>query len=241
MSVIYLVRHGQASFGALNYDKLSEMGERQMRLLGEYWLKFGIKIDAAYSGTLSRQERSAECVAEVFKAAGKNFPETRTLAQFNEYETRHILTASLPDVLRQNPEIEKLVKEFAPGGPLDLVNNKKAFQKIFSRVMDMWVDNRISLPDMETWKDFTGRVNQGISRVIEDQGAGKTIAVFTSGGPVSAAMQRALNASDKTALELGWVIANGSVSEFRYSGEKFSLAIFNATGHLPEPGLITYR
>lgn len=241
MSVLYLVRHGQASFGAENYDQLSKLGERQMSLLGQYWLKFGILPDAVYSGSLSRQQRSAECVAEAFRSAGRKFPEIKIIEQFNEYETRHILTASLSEVLTRNPEIARLARELAPNGAVDFVNDKKAFQKLFSAVMDMWVDDRIQVEGMESWKQFTSRVNQGLERVMEEQGAGKTVAVFTSGGPVSAVMQRALKTADKTALELGWVIANGSVSEFRYSGEKFSLAVFNATNHLTEPELITYR
>jgi len=241
MSVLYLVRHGQASFGAENYDQLSEMGERQMAMLGKYWLKFGVRLDAVYSGSLARQKRSAECVAEVSRSAGQKFPDTKIIEQFNEYETRHILTASLSEVLARNPEIARLAQELAPNGAVDFINDKKAFQKLFSTVMDMWVDDRIHVEGMETWKEFTSRVNAGVDRVMQEQGAGKTIAVFTSGGPVSAVMQRALHTADTTALELGWVIANGSLSEFRYSGEKFSLAVFNATNHLTEPELITYR
>ena len=35
MSAIHLVRHGQASFGADDYDLLSALGERQSRVLGQ--------------------------------------------------------------------------------------------------------------------------------------------------------------------------------------------------------------
>lgn len=159
MSVLYLVRHGQASFGAADYDKLSEMGEKQCAMLGHYWIKFNVKLNAVYCGTLSRQKRSAECVSEVFKKAGRPFPEPKIIDQFNEYETRHILTASLSSVLAQNPEIMKLAKEIAPNGMVDFVNDKKAFQKLFSRVMDMWVDDKIHVDGMESWKQFTARVN----------------------------------------------------------------------------------
>ena len=163
------------------------------------------------------------------------------MPEFNEYETRHILTGSLSTVLTQNPEIARLAKELAPDGLPNLVKDKKAFQRIFSRVMDMWVDEKLNLPGMETWKGFTCRVLAGLSRMMTDQGAGKNVAVFTSGGPISAAMQKALGTSDKTALELGWVIANGSVSEFRWSGDKFSLVTFNTTPHLAEQSLVSYR
>jgi broad specificity phosphatase PhoE len=36
MGTLYLVRHGQASFGADDYDQLSALGRRQSVRLGEY-------------------------------------------------------------------------------------------------------------------------------------------------------------------------------------------------------------
>jgi len=241
MSILYLVRHGQASFGQANYDRLSELGERQSRLLGEFWLKWNVTLEAVYTGTLMRQRRSAEAVAGVYRAAGRPFPELVTVPGFNEYDSSAILTGSVPQVLAQHPEIAALMKEISPTGQPDLVGNKKTFQRVFSRVMDLWVEGKIKVAGMESWQDFTGRVNRGLDQLMAEQGAGKTVAVFTSGGPISAAMQRALGASDQVALELGWVIANGSISEFRWSGEKFSLVSFNVTPHLERLELISFR
>ena len=45
-----MVRHGQASFGQENYDRLSDKGILQMRALGEYWAGIHLGIDA-YIGT----------------------------------------------------------------------------------------------------------------------------------------------------------------------------------------------
>ena len=241
MSVLYLVRHGQASFGQANYDRLSPLGERQARRLGEYWLKWQVGPDAVYIGSLERQRRSAETVAEVYRAAGRSFPDSLVLPEFNEYDSSAILTGSVPQLLAKHPAVAGLLQELAADGKPDLVANKKNFQRVFSRVMGLWVEGKIHVKGMESWQDFTGRVNRGLDRVMAEQGPGKTVAVFTSGGPVSAAMQRALGSSDQVALELGWVVANGSISEFRYSGGKFALAGFNGTPHLMEPELITYR
>jgi broad specificity phosphatase PhoE len=241
MSTLYLVRHGQASFGQTNYDRLSELGERQSRLLGEHWLKWNVSLDAVYVGTLVRQRRSAEAVAEAYRADGRQFPELATLSGFNEYDSSAILTGSVPQVLAQHPEIAALIKEISPAGKPDLVGSKKNFQRVFSRVMNLWVEGKIKVAGMESWQDFTGRVNRGLDQVMAEQGASKTVAVFTSGGPISAAVQRALGSSDQVALELGWVIANSSISEFRWSGDKFSLVSFNVTPHLERLELISYR
>lgn len=241
MSTLYLVRHGQASFGQANYDKLSELGERQSRALGEYWVKWGVKLDAAYSGTLERQKDSGALAREAYQAAGLPFPEMTAMPEWNEYDTAAILTGSIPDVIARHPDILELARKLSPDGQPDLKGNKKDFQRMFARVMDLWVRGELSVKGLESWKDFTDRVNRGISAVTAAHDSGATVAVFTSGGPISAAVQRALLTPDKIALDLGWSISNSSITEFRYSGEKFSLASFNVTPHINEPSLISYR
>lgn len=241
MSILYLVRHGQASFGQSDYDRLSPLGERQMRLLGEYWWRWEVRLDAVYTGTLFRQRRSAECAAEGY-GAERPLPAPVPLAGFNEYDSQSILTGTIPAALSRHPEIAALVRELGgESGRADLVRNKKAFQRLFSRVMELWVEGRLGISGMESWPEFTARVGAALDRMLQEQGSGKTGAVFTSGGPISVVMQRALGTRDPVTLELGWVIANASITEFRYSGNKFSLTAFNATPHLPEPSLITYR
>ena len=44
MQKITFVRHGQASYGSDNYDKLSELGHKQTRLLGEYFKKINYQF-----------------------------------------------------------------------------------------------------------------------------------------------------------------------------------------------------
>ena len=121
------------------------------------------------------------------------------------------------------------------------MNNKKTFQRILAAVMEMWVDGKFDGTSMESWKDFTARVNAGIDRIIEDNTSGKTVGLFTSGGVISSVMQRAVKSPDMTAMELGWLIINTSYTEFRYSKDKFSLATFNETPHIPDKSLITMR
>lgn len=59
MALVYLVRHGQASFGGEDYDRLSELGARQSRLLGDTLRARGLGVDVAVSGTLARQRDTA--------------------------------------------------------------------------------------------------------------------------------------------------------------------------------------
>ncbi len=241
MSTLYLVRHGQASFGQANYDRLSELGLRQSRALGEYWAARRVIIDAAVAGTLERQKASAEGVRAAYLDAGLTFPELTEMAEWNEYDTAAILTGSVPDLIAKHPDILELAKKLAPDGKPDLRGNKQDFQRMFARIMDLWVTGELKVDGLESWRDFAARVNRGISAVTAAHDSGKTVAVFTSGGPISAAVQRALQTPDKIALDLGWSISNTSISEFRYRGDRFSLASFNTTPHLNDPGLISYR
>ena len=64
MGTLYLVRHGQASFGAEDYDNLSELGVKQSVRLGEYWRGKGLKFDAALVGTLKRHAQTYAGICE---------------------------------------------------------------------------------------------------------------------------------------------------------------------------------
>ena len=68
MAQFHLIRHGQASFGAANYDKLSQLGHQQARWLGEYYRARGETFDALVTGDLVRHATFGdgvvtECVA----------------------------------------------------------------------------------------------------------------------------------------------------------------------------------
>ena len=50
MGNLYLIRHGQASFGADDYDVLSTVGERQSVALGEHLARLGLRLDRCVAG-----------------------------------------------------------------------------------------------------------------------------------------------------------------------------------------------
>jgi broad specificity phosphatase PhoE len=95
--------------------------------------------------------------------------------------------------------------------------------------------------DMESWQAFRGRVQRAIRRLQENGGNGRRVVFFTSGGFIGSAVQIALAAPDRAALELHWRLRNGSLTEFAYTRERFSLDTFNAVPHLDDPALWSYR
>jgi broad specificity phosphatase PhoE len=74
MSTLYLIRHGQASFRVADDDDLSAAGRQLARLLGDFFVRFGIRFDAVSSGTLRRQRQTAGEVHAHYWDTGHGMP-----------------------------------------------------------------------------------------------------------------------------------------------------------------------
>ncbi|MFZ0878241.1 MAG: histidine phosphatase family protein, partial [Candidatus Acidiferrales bacterium] len=96
-------------------------------------------------------------------------------------------------------------------------------------------------PGVESWAEFSARVNRGISQFISRCGHGVNAAIFCSGGPIAVAVERALHLSPPDTLQIMWMSRNASYTEFLFSGDRFTLSAFNAFPHLDDPALLTYR
>ena len=239
MSQIVLVRHGQASFLERDYDKLCANGEAQSRLLGEYWSRRCVVFDGVYSGPRVRQLATARIVAEAFRSAGLSFPEVVAMSEFDEYQAEAVLRECLPQLLRVNAEIKDLRRAYEESS--EFGSRRKTFQKLFEAVISKWVAGEITASGIESWQDFCLRVEQGLAQVARDTPPSAKAVVFTSAGPIAAAMHRALHLSAEDTLQLTWMSRNASFSEFLASGERFTLSAFNAHPHLDGDGLLTYR
>jgi broad specificity phosphatase PhoE len=239
MSTLLLVRHGQASFMSSDYDRLSPMGEEQARLLGHFWAGRGLKIDAVFTGPRERQVRTAALAREACAAAGLHWPEAAQLDELDEMQTDALLQKALPSVSSRDPEVQALLKTFETAQ--DRPQAAKSFQRLYERLVRAWVAGELDADGVEPWAGFCARVRRGIAKLTQGEGGGRTVLAFTSGGPVGAAMQMALDTSHETTVELCWMVRNASITEFLFSGERFTLSSFNAVPHLPEPALWTYR
>ncbi len=233
MSTLYLIRHGQASFGAADYDVLSELGIEQGRQLGLYWARRGPALDACYVGPRRRHVGTAESFARGVREAGKDYPEPHGLEGLDEYPAIELLKRWLPQLRAEDPEIDAA---FQPG------SDRRKFEQAFQGIVDKWSRGELDTGDLESYEAFRDRVSAALDDIMTREGRKKNIAVFTSGGPVSMALQRALGLSSHVALRASWVIANGSFSEFRYrSRDELTLVRFNSIPHFQDDSLITYR
>jgi broad specificity phosphatase PhoE len=233
MGTLYLVRHGQASAFDDNYDRLSTLGEQQARLLGEEWRRRRIDLHRVFSGPRVRQQRTAEIAAE---AGG--LPAPVLVPELDEMGVEPLFREHLPDLFGRHPHLSAL------GDALLAADGDEArargFARLFEAVLQLWVRGEVNARGVESWLEFRARVRKALS-MVRAEGRGRRIAVFTSAGPVAAAVQLALGADDDTALSMAFRVRNSSFSQFLFSGNRFSLASFNETPHLPDAALITVR
>src|SRR5437660_12130687 len=239
MSTLFVIRHGQASFLEQNYDKLSALGETQARLLGEYWAKRRVIFDRVLSGPRTRQRETARITGEAYKASGIPWPAVEMAPEFDEYHGDTVLDAALPGLVERDPQVRDLQDVFLKSSTP--AEKHRAFQRLFEFVIGRWVAGAIQAEYVESWADFSARVNRGLWQIAANGGQGQQVAVFTSGEPIGVTMQRALHLSPEDTLRVAWMVRNGACSEFLFSGERFTLSSFNAFPHLDGASLLTYR
>lgn len=231
MSTLHLVRHGQASFGSADYDRLSDLGELQVRHLSRHLQQSGQTVDAIYSGTLRRQRSTAEILAAGASGAGG----VRCTAAFDEYDAHTLLRMHAE---LTGASLASLQGGLAPPDP-------RAFQRRLEEAGSAWVAGSLDGPGVEPWQDFRRRVAAGLEDVMRSEGRSRQVLICTSAGAIGAAVGHVLGLDDPGALRLSWSVLNASVTRIRYDGRRCSLESFNAVPHLetqPEPRrLLTFR
>lgn len=236
MSMIYLIRHGQASFGHDNYDRLSALGIRQARILAGHLYDAGFRPDAVYSGTMKRQTATAQEVLAFFRDSNRPLPALVQAEGFNEYDTTSIVTAMFPAMAQEDPSLHDELSR--------MYSSKKSFKRVFETAMLRWVTGRYDTDGIETWEGLKARVARDMNAVMERHGSGRTVAIFTSGGAIAASLSHVLGLPGEKAMRLNWQIVNTSMTRYMYNEERITLAGFNSIAHLElagDPSLITYR
>ena len=222
MGTLYLVRHGQASFGADNYDQLSPLGAQQAERLGQYWKERGLRFDTVLTGTLVRHRQTLESIA----AGLGGTPPAQALPGLNEYDSAALIAAIAPE-------------------PLPRPDTPELFRQHFRLLCDalaQWMAGTISPAGMPSWNDFSGGVRQALELVRREH-AGANVLLVSSGGPISAAIGEVLATPPEVTIALNMRIRNSAVSEFSVSPKRLMLQTFNSLAHLDAPahaGWITY-
>jgi broad specificity phosphatase PhoE len=234
MSLIYIIRHGQASFGKENYDCLSDIGVRQSELLGDYFKSTGVTFDTIYSGSLERQIATFRAVTA--RMPSNQLPDKPIILQeFNEVDSFSDLMKMVATLAAEDPEVSMAVES--------MNTDPHALKNIYGKVVQRWGATKSLNDFIISWKDVGTRVQAGLDQIRAENGSNKRVAVFTSGGPIAATLQIALDLDDTYAFNLPRHIRNTAVSTFLYDDKRLSLYTYNSIAHLEihnNPALITF-
>ena len=222
MAQLYLIRHGQASFGAADYDKLSDIGHKQSLLLGEYFAQRDITFDSVVTGDMRRHRETAAGIQQGLNTA---LP-VITDAGWNEFD----FTAVVGAYLTLNPSHRP--SDNAP---------RSEFYRLLKNAMFAWSKQEIGDGLPETWAEFSGRVADSVARICASKS--KNVLVASSGGAIAITMMNMLDLSVEKAVNFNLQIKNTSINHFFFNRDGIQLSSFNNVGHLDVPehkSLITY-
>jgi broad specificity phosphatase PhoE len=213
MGHLYLVRHGQASLGAADYDQLSPLGAQQSQRLGEHWRAQGVTFDAVITGTMKRHAQTLAGIQQ-----GMSAQQTALMwPGLNEYDAEAVIRAIQPG---------ELLKPTTPEG-------YKHYFRLLRDGLTQWMAGVVSPYGMPTYTEFAHGVTSALDH-IRQQHDGHVLLV-SSGGPIATAVAHVLRTSPETSIELNMRLRNSAVTEFNFNPKRHSLVSFNNVPHLETP------
>jgi len=229
MGQLILVRHGQASFGAEDYDQLSDLGKRQGYRLGEYWreasqtaaLAKELQFDAVLIGSLKRHRQTWEAIAE-----GANLQMTPEIwPGLNEYDSHALIETVHPEPLAK-PDTPEMYKHHF---------------RLLRTALQKWMAGETQPKGMPSFAEFSGGI-QAVLKYVRETHLGRVL-IVSSGGPIATAVSHVLSAPSETAIELNLRIRNTAVTEFAFTPKRHMLLSYNNLPHLdkaPHQDWVTY-
>jgi broad specificity phosphatase PhoE len=238
MAAIYLIRHGQASFGKADYDQLSNKGTEQSELLGKYWQSLPTP-EKIYSGDLLRHGQTLEHFLLGYESKE---PSVTIHSGFNEFNHVDLLAC-------YDPRWNSFADMASTVGKQPGAN--KIFQKEFAKALERWTCGKNDSDYKESWPQFQHRCISSLKDVIHQELSAKRlqnkrtqdICIFTSGGVISVIIQHILGLSDEKALVVNQQLRNTSVTKLLCSGDNLNIDYLNNYGHLTLAGAdwVTFR
>lgn len=216
MTELFLVRHGQASFGAQNYDELSPLGFQQSRWLGAYFKERQYHFSKVWSGSLIRHQETAQGIL-----TGLEQTVTPCINDiFNEFDFQSVGKAYL---------------KLFPQETLSSGATPTAFYRLLKKAMLLWSQNKLDPAEIkESWSAFQARVALAIDLIKDSEGHGPVL-VVSSGGAIAMFLSLVLGLSATQVVELNMQIRNTSFSHFYFNQDNIRLSSFNNVPHMDIP------
>jgi len=217
VSVLYLVRHGQASFGTEDYDRLSPRGREQSQALGSALMQAGASPVRIVTGAMLRQRQTAQGLVE---AAGWTTP-AGIDPRWDEFNATELIGACPAD----DPQAR---------------TDSRAFQRLLEKASTRWASGEHDGDYRETYSAFTSRVDAALTSALDGLASGQSALVVSSSGAIAWAAARLLDGGFPQWLALNRVTVNSGVTKIVSGSSGQTMVTFNDHAHLPH-SWITYR
>jgi broad specificity phosphatase PhoE len=211
MGRVHLVRHGQASLGSEDYDRLSERGAQQCRALGEFWHARSHRFGAVMRGSLKRHRQSLEAVS----SALPNLPEATVWPTLDEYDSEALIAS---------------VTTASAVGVHDEESVRRHFRWLREALV-AWIAGRTNPEGMPSFAEFSAGVSEAL-RHAHTVARDADVLVISSGGPISTALMQVLGAPPERLIALNMRMRNSAISTLVSTASGFELEGYNALPHL---------
>ena len=234
MRLIYLVRHGQASFGKRDYDALSDLGHEQSRLLGRALAVREIVPDVVIRGELRRHRETADGIVAGLSDVGvSRVVPIEVDAGWDEFDFQHVVEVHKPRYRSRTVMIADLARSGAP---------RQKFQEVFEQATDRWTGGESDDDYHESFPAFSGRVAAALHAAAAHVPEKGTAVVVTSGGPIGLVVSQLLAGDASLWHQLNKVAANTAMTKVIQGRSGLTLSSYNEHSHVEhDRSLITYR
>ncbi|XQW84970.1 histidine phosphatase family protein [Thalassotalea piscium] len=235
MTIIYLVRHGQASFSSENYDQLSDKGILQASLVGQYLQKKIARPSAVITGDMNRHKQTAQHSIKAFNLNSDDNDIVIEDARWNEYDHQNILGMYNTELATPSSTRRYLAKQ---------EQSLQMFKALFINAINQWSHAEDASGYTESFAHFSERVIAALKEVAEKHTGGKVI-IYTSGGPISLIICYLLGLPLTQFIDINWSLVNGGVTKLITRGQSNQLTLSTMNEHdvfeqCTDKRLITY-
>lgn len=220
MSTIYLIRHGQASFGQDNYDQLSEVGIEQAKVLGTSFAQRDIRPDHIIRGDMFRHQQTQDnCLEQLTLSSSSQIRHTLHIDEnWNEFPHQEVLAVYDERFAIPSKMMEHFKHE---------ANPQATFIHTFNQALNRWKSGEYDNEYSEPWSTFKRRVMTGLDAIATQTGKGQSSLVFTSGGAIAVVVMAMLDVADEHFMKINMNIANCGVTQLKVTKQGLMLQVMN--------------